>query len=194
MEVFHMNILKKILLGFVVIVLLLLIVALLLPANVKVERSIVINAADSVVFDYLTDFTHRADWDPWLEMEPTAKVTLSETTQGVGAGYAWKGEEIGSGKMTIVEVLKNKSITSKIEFISPQTGEGDVYWNLEPATDGTNLTWTFQSDMDYPVGRYFGLFMDSMLGPSLEKGLLNIDMGIQNQSEQATESESSETE
>ena len=86
-----MNVLKKILIGLIVLVLLFLVVALFLPSNVRVERSAVINASDSVVFAYLTNFDYRSAWDPWLEMEPASQVSLSETTVGVGAGYAWQG-------------------------------------------------------------------------------------------------------
>ena len=103
-----MNILKKIVMVIVAIIVLVLIIALFLPSEVTVERTAVIEAPDSVVFAYITDFSVRADWDPWLEMEPTAKVIVSEVTKGVGAGYAWEGEEIGSGKMVIDEVVENK--------------------------------------------------------------------------------------
>jgi uncharacterized protein YndB with AHSA1/START domain len=175
-----MNILKKILIGLAVIVVLFLIVAIFLPSDVTVERSAVVEAPDSVVFDYITDFTVRANWDPWLEEDPDAKVTLNEIPKGVGAGYAWEGEVTGSGKMVIDEVEENKLVKSTITFYTPQTGEGKIEWQLEPVEDGTNLTWTFYSKMGYPVGRFFGLMMDGMLGPSLEKGLSNIDHEISN--------------
>jgi len=174
-----MKILKKIMIGFIAFVILFLVVAFFLPSDVRVERSIVINAADSVVFSYLINLKYRSDWDPWLEMEPSAKVSLSETTVGVKAGYAWEGDEIGSGEMTIVEIEKNSSIRSKIVFISPRTGEGDVYWNLSKTENGTKLSWTFESEMSYPLERYIGLLMDSMLDESLEKGLSNIDREIE---------------
>ena len=119
----------KIILGIVVAVIaLFLVVAAFLPSEVIVERSVVIEAPDSVIFNYITDFNNRTDWDPWFEMEPEAKVTLTEVTKGVGAGYAWEGEVIGSGDMVIDEVEKNKSIKSTIKFYTPQAGEGKVLW------------------------------------------------------------------
>ena len=171
----------KIILGIIaVIIVLFLVIALFLPSEVTVERTAVIEAPDSVVYNYLTDFSHRADWDPWLEMEPGAKTTVNEISQGVGAGYSWEGEVIGSGNMVIDEVEKNKSVKSTVTFISPQQGVGKVEWQLEPAENGTKLSWMFHSEMGYPVERYFGLMMDSMLGPSLEKGLENVDHEIAN--------------
>lgn len=175
-----MNILKKILIGLGVIIALFLIVAIFLPSHVTVQRSSVVEVPDSVAFAYITDFSVRANWDPWLEMEPTAKVTLNDIPKGVGAGYAWEGKEIGSGSMEIDEVVENRSVKSTITFLSPQTGEGKVEWILEPVENGTKLTWVFSSEMGYPVERYFGLMMDGMLGPSLEKGISNVDHEISN--------------
>ena len=175
-----MKVLKIILAVIVAIIALVLIVAAFLPSEVTVERSAVIEAPDSVVFDYITDFTERANWDPWLEMDPDAKVTLNDTPKGVGAGYAWSGEVTGSGEMVIDEVVENKSVKSTIKFFAPQTGEGIIEWRLEPVENGTNLTWVFNSEMGYPVERFFGLMMEGMLGPQLEKGLENVDHEIAN--------------
>ena len=171
----------KIILGIVVaIIALFLLVALFLPSEVTVERTAVIEAPDSVIFDYITDFNNRTDWGPWFEMEPEAKVTLTEVTKGVGAGYAWEGEVIGSGDMVINEVEENKSVKSTIKFLSPNSGEGTVLWKLEPVENGTQLTWSFSANMDYPHGRLMGLFMDGMLGEDLENGLENVNHEVVN--------------
>lgn len=164
----------------VAIIIVFLLIALFLPSEVTVERSAVIEAPDSVVFNYITDFTVRANWDPWLEEDPDAKVTLNEIPKGVGAGYAWEGELIGSGKMVINEVEENKLVNSTITFYEPQSGEGKIKWRLESVENGTNLTWSFYSEMGYPVERYFSLMMEGMLGPQLEKGLSSIDHEISN--------------
>jgi hypothetical protein len=169
-----MKIVKKVLIVIAILVVLVLLVALFLPSQVHVERNAQINAPDSVVYAYLIDFNNRTSWDPWFEMEPSAEVTISGSEKGVGARYAWKGEEIGSGEMTIVEVQENKSIKSRLVFIEPQSSESDVLWTLEGSENSTKITWAFDTDMGYPVERYFGLLMDNMLGPSFENGLSNL--------------------
>jgi hypothetical protein len=46
---------------------------------------------------------------------------------------------------------------------------------LEPAGAGTRVTWTNEGDMGTnPVNRYFGLFMDRLVGPDFEGGLKNL--------------------
>ena len=36
------------------------------------------------------------------------------------------------------------------------------------------MTWMIEGHLGYPVERVFGLFMESMLGPTFEKGLANL--------------------
>ena len=44
-----------------------------------------------------------------------------------------------------------------------------------PDGSGTRVTWTNEGDMGAnPVNRYFGLMMDSMVGPDFEAGLKNL--------------------
>jgi hypothetical protein len=36
------------------------------------------------------------------------------------------------------------------------------------------VTWTIKGHLGYPVEKVFGLFMESILGPTCEKGLANL--------------------
>ena len=168
-----MKIIKKILLILVIIVALVLIVAIFLPANVKVVRTIEINKPVEQVYLTLSTFQGRSSWDPWLETEPTANVTVSSDS-GVGAFYEWDGEKLGAGKMTIKEVIPNRLIKSELTFLRPQTSSADVTWLLKPTATGTETSWVFESALGYPVERIMGLFFESMLGPDLERGLSNL--------------------
>ena len=50
---------------------------------------------------------------------------------------------------------------------------GAVRYDVESA--GTRVTWTLEGDMgSSPTGRWFGLFMDALTGPSFERGLLRL--------------------
>jgi uncharacterized protein YndB with AHSA1/START domain len=169
-----MQILKKILIAIVVIVVLLLVVAIFLPSEYHVSRSIEINRPDSVVFEKVANYNHRAGWDPWLSMEPGAKTGVSGPVGEPGSQWYWDGEKIGKGRMTIEEVEKNRRIKSKLEFIEPQSGESDVAWQFTPTANGTQVSWSFSGQSEYPIGRYFGLMMDSMVGGDFEKGLANL--------------------
>lgn len=169
-----MQILKKVIIVIVAILLLLLVVALLLPSKYHVSRSIEINQPDSVVFEKVVNFNYRASWDPWIGMEPNAKTEISGPAGEPGAQWSWEGEKIGKGRMTIQEVEKNRRIKSKLEFLEPQSGESDVTWEFTPVANGTQVTWSFSGVSEYPIGRYFGIMMDSMVGGDFERGLANL--------------------
>lgn len=169
-----MQILKKILFVLAAIIVLFLVIAIFLPSQYQVSRSIEINRPDSVVFEKVVNFNHRASWDPWLSQEPGAKTEISGPVGEPGSQWYWEGEKIGKGRMSIQEVEKNRRITSTLEFIEPQSGEAVVTWEISPAAAGTRATWSFSAEADYPIGRYFGLFIDSMVGGDFETGLANL--------------------
>lgn len=151
-----------------------LVVAALLPGGYSVERSIEIARPPSLVFEQVADFNKWLAWNPWTEMEPTAKNTMSGTPGTVGAAWAWEGEELGVGSMTIEEIEKDRFIHSKLAFKEPMESEAFDYMRLEPTASGTRVTWRNEGSLPYPIGRYFGLGIEGMLGPQYEKGLANL--------------------
>jgi hypothetical protein len=66
-------ILKKIVLALVVLIVLLAAVGMLLPRNVHVERSIVIDAPAATVFALLDGYKQFNKWSPWAVYDPNAK-------------------------------------------------------------------------------------------------------------------------
>ena len=135
------------------------------------SRSIEIEAPVAVVFSKLTDLNEYIKWNPFPEGDPTN--TADVTGTGVGSFMAWKGEKTGEGKMTIATIEPEQKIAIKMEFYKPMSAEGMVHWITKATSDGkTQMTWTFDQDLGY-FNRYFGLFMDAMMGKHFEKGLSN---------------------
>ncbi|HAF27448.1 MAG TPA: hypothetical protein DCG75_00230 [Bacteroidales bacterium] len=168
-----MKFLKWLGITLLAIIALLLIIPLFLPSNFHVERSIVIDKSIKVVFQTAVDMNKRAQWDPWIEMDPNAEMNVVMMPEVIGSGYSWKGEVIGEGKITIQEFIPNELIKSKIEFIAPQSMESDIIWNFEDTENGSKVTWAFEGTLSYPVEKWTGLFMDKFMGPQFEKGLNN---------------------
>ncbi len=168
-----MKILRRILLGLVIVLGLLIAVAYLLPREVHVERADVIDAPPDVVYAQVANLKRNEAWSPWNEMEPTAQYTYSGAESGVGAKAAWKGEKIGEGSQEIVAAEEGKSITTALDF--GPNGKATAFWKFEPEGKGTRVVWGFDSDMGMnPACRYFGLFLDDMLGADYEKGLAKL--------------------
>lgn len=154
-----------------ILILILAALPLLLPSKFSMSRSIEIDAPVAIVFTKLTDLNEYVKWNPFPEGDPTN--TADVNGLGIGSSLVWKGEKTGEGKMTIATIEPENKIGVKMEFYKPMSGEGMVHWITKQSSNGkTEMTWTFDQDLGY-FNRYFGLFMDSMMGKHFEKGLVN---------------------
>jgi carbon monoxide dehydrogenase subunit G len=60
-------------------------------------------------------------------------------------------------------------------------GKSTHSYLLKSADGGTSVTWRMNADFGMnPVGRVFGLFLEKMLGPTMERGLANLDRVVTN--------------
>ncbi len=167
-----MAVLKKIILALVVVIVLLAAIGMLLPRNVHVERAIVIDAPAATVFALVDGYKQFNKWSPWAAYDPNAKYNVEGPEFGVGAKQSWSGDPktVGSGSQEVIEVKPYEFVKSKLDF----TGQGPAtaQFTLTPENGGTKVTWGLDCDMGAgPVGRYFGLVMDKMVGKDYEKGL-----------------------
>jgi len=153
---------------------LILIVGAFLPASYTVERSIEIAKPAEVAYALVADYNNWLKWSPWPKMDPEAKQTVTGTPGAAGHSWSWEGEKSGVGSMTLASAEENRSVQSKLVFKEPMTSEADDYILLEPTPTGTKVTWRRSKNLPYPVGRFFGLGMEGMLGPQFEEGLAGV--------------------
>ena len=168
---------KKILLGIVIVVVVLVaviaILAALQPSHYRIERSANINAPASVVFAQVNDFHKWEAWSPWAKIDPAMKQTYEGAPSGTGAIYTWAGNnQVGEGRMTITESHPSDLIKIKLEFIKPWSATNATDFAFKPQGNQTAVTWTMDGDNNF-MGKAFGLFMnmDKMVGGDFEKGL-----------------------
>ena len=76
--------------------------------------------------------------------------------------------------MTLAKVEENRSVQSKLVFKKPMNSEADDYILLEPTPTGTKVIWRNTGNLPYPVGRFFGLGVEGMLGQQFEEGLAGV--------------------
>ena len=77
-----------------------------------VERSNSIAAPADVVFASINSLETFPKWSPWEHLDPGMKKTFEGPKAGVGASYAWVGnDKVGEGKMTITESVNNDHVT-----------------------------------------------------------------------------------
>ncbi|QQS31141.1 MAG: SRPBCC family protein [Sphingobacteriales bacterium] len=170
-----MRILKIVLYGLAGLAALLLVVALLSPGSYRVEKSIEINSPIESVFLQVANYNHFRKWNPWSLSDPKAIYTVTGIPATAGHQYEWNGENVGIGKLTMTEVIPNKSVAAKLTFVEPHVSGADDNWTFETtASGGTKVVWVNSGNLSFPVERLFGLFLRGMLNKQFEEGLNNL--------------------
>ncbi len=143
------------------------------PEKYHVERSVMIAAPPDVVYAALSDFRRFPEWSPWEKMDPGMTRTMSSPSSGVGASYAWKGEKVGEGRMTIVSAKPNELVDIKLEFLKPWESTAGVKWTVKPEGALTKVTWGMDGNNNGLMAKTFSMFMnmDKMIGKDFESGL-----------------------
>jgi len=170
-----MSVFKVLLLGLVGLLALLCGVGFLLPQQVHVERDTLIAAPPATVFTIVNSYKRFNEWSPWAEIDPGASTTISGAPRGVGARMAWKGDpkKVGEGSQEITASVPYSAIQVDLDF--GEHGLAKSAWSFTPEAEGTRVVWSVDCDMGMnPVTRYFGLFMDGMIGKDYERGLTKL--------------------
>lgn len=168
-----------------VLIALVLLLGAIAPKEIKTSRAITIDAPIDQVFSTVNDLSTWESWSPWKEMDPGMQVTMGEKTVGEGASYTWKGDESGSGKMTILESEPTRRLTIEVEFDG--MGSAKAPWTFDSTPEGTYVSWGFDSKMPFPMNA-MGLFMDmsAAIGNDFEKGLQNLKTRIETERKNTT--------
>lgn len=164
---------KKVAFALGVVVVLLLVVIATRPDTFHIERSATFAAPPASAFAQVNDFHAWKAWSPWEKLDPNLKRSYSGAAQGVGAKYAWVGnQDVGTGSMTIVTSEAPSLIELKLEFIKPFEATNKTTFHFEPADNGTKVTWAMDGENNF-AGKAFSLFMDmdEMVGKDFEAGL-----------------------
>ena len=170
--------LKKILIGLVVIIVILVVVGFLLPTEYEVSRYIVIDAKVSKVHDHVGDLRSWEDWQTWKDEDPSIEITFGKKTTGVGARQTWTGKE-GEGELVFTSSDSKRGVEYDMSF---QQGKFKSTGSLlyEEMGKSTRVTWTMSGDWPVPViGGYMVLLFTPMIGDSFEKSLSNLKSRIE---------------
>lgn len=169
-----MKILKKILIGLVVIIGLIMVISIFLPGTVTVKRSRVMAISKETAFDKIVVLQNWKKWMTWAKLDPIAAYSYSSVPANkVGDFYTWKGNsDMGEGKMIINEIFGTDSLKMTTEF----TGQGSspVLFKLLQKGDSVEVTWEMKFDFPF-YARIMGLMMDGMMSKDFEGGLEGIE-------------------
>jgi hypothetical protein len=167
---------KKVLVGLVVALVALGVVVATRPAAYRVERSATLRASPDVVFAQVADFRRWEGWSPWAKLDPQMKTTFEGPASGVGARYAWSGnDQVGAGRMTILEARASELVRLRLEFLEPWQSTASTEFTFTPEGGATRVRWVMSGEHDF-LGKAFCLFMDMdrMVGADFEQGLAQL--------------------
>ncbi|MBI2685502.1 MAG: SRPBCC family protein [Acidobacteria bacterium] len=144
------------------------------PDKYTVSRSAEIAAPPADVHAIINDFHKWDGWSPWAKIDPNMKTTFSGPGSGQGASYYWIGnDQVGEGRMTIIESQPPQLVKIKLEFLKPFASNSITDFTVMPAGAGSKVEWTMSGESNF-ISKAFCLFMggmDKAIGPDFEKGL-----------------------
>lgn len=173
-----MKILKRVLVGLLVIIAVPLIVALFLEKSYIVEREIVINRPKTDVFAYIKMLKNQDQYSRWAMMDPFMKKAYVGVDGTVGFVSAWDSDndKVGEGEQEIKAIVEGERLDFELRFFEPFKSTQSAYMTTSAVSDTeTRVIWGFNGHMQYPMNLLL-LFMDmkKMIGGDLQTGLVNL--------------------
>jgi effector-binding domain-containing protein len=164
---------QKIALGaLAALVILYLVLCLAGPAQMKIARSVDIQAPPTVIYGYLYDLREWSRWSPWYAGDTTMESTYSENHYGVGATHTWTSKNSGSGRLEIVSADIPLSLASKWTIGGAGIAMNGRFTLEEKKGCKTTVTWTVEGEDRVPFfSRGTLLFKSRSAGADYKKGL-----------------------
>jgi hypothetical protein len=153
----------------------LVVVGFFLPGHYRVERTTVIAASPAVIYPLVSDLKAWRKWGVWFARDPDMKISYSPATTEVGAWSEWTSKSQGDGKMTISSTHPSDFFQYQMEFkdVGMVSLGGMRLTSIDPTM--TQVSMTMEGDLGRsPMYRWFGLFMNKLVGPDFEAGLANL--------------------
>lgn len=158
--------------GLAVLVAGFLVVVAMQPSHYDVVRSTTIAASPPTVFGHVNNLRRWEAWSPWTRKAPETVMAYEGPPEGTGSKFTWSGEELGKGRMTVLESRPNEFIRLKLEFLEPFEDTSTAEFKFEPADGRTRVTWSMRGENNF-FAKAMCLFMDmeAMIGGDFEQGL-----------------------
>lgn len=170
--------LLRIVAGVIGLVAVFLAAGLLLPTQFTVERDITIAAPPEKVYSLIADPREWKRWSVWNQRDPAMTITYDGPASGAGARWSWQSKSEGSGEMEFTEAKMPEGIAYRLtfaEFGMTSVGRLQLTSAEVAGKPFTRVAWTNEGDVGLnPVNRWFGAFMDRLVGPDFEAGLVNL--------------------
>ena len=177
-----MTALKKVFIVIAGVIVLATVLGFMLPADYRVERSIVIDAPPQDIYPAVVNLKQWPQWGVWFKRDPKMEIVYGGPDRAIGMKTEWLSETQGNGQMEITALEHNRKVTYSLYF--PEFDMGSVgEFQLIETEQGTRVVWSDSGEVGMnPMDRYFALMMDSFIGPDFEAGLENLKVIVESKS------------
>lgn len=143
--------------------------------NYHYEKSMVINAPKEKVWQQISSMKAFNQWNPWMKLDKTMKITYAGNSGEVGDKYCWdsKNDDAGAGCQEIKELVLNEKQKTEMIFVKPFEGQATSEIVLSSEGNATKVVWTMDTEQD-PMMKIMRPMMDYQMGKSYEEGLNNL--------------------
>jgi hypothetical protein len=169
-------VLRKLMIGLLVMLAVAAGVGLRMPTQWRVERSVVVAAPATTVFPLINDLRRWQEWTTWNDAaDPSVERTFAAgPTAGAGAAMSWAGDEVGEGNLTIAESVPGRMIRYDLQL--EQDGfESRGAIVLEAAREGVVVKWSTEGELGInPLLRLMGPWIEDAVGSDFDHGLAGL--------------------
>lgn len=172
-----MKFFKRFLLVIAALIGVYLIAGLLMNGTMHIERSMVIKADATTVFNEINTLKNWKSWSYWDNIDTAMKSVYEGPESGVGCKHSWESQNdsVGKGSLTITKSEPGKFVETELSFEGMGTSLGG--WKIRDTTGGVLATTYMDIEMPF-FARPMTLFMDmdAMLGGDFMKSLEGLRM------------------
>lgn len=152
----------------------------LLPTQVDVQQTTLLQAPPEEVYPYLNNPT---EWEHWSVLskkyDPSIIHLYGGPLEGKGTRLQWSGDKAGNGNLHFVESISPSTI------VYQQTEKGALAgirgsFILTPTAEGTRLSWRQQAFIGTtPLARLQGVLRKYKMQQELEQGIAGLQTLLQ---------------
>lgn len=155
----------------------------LLPTQLEVRQSIVLNASPEEVYVHLSN---PMDWEKWTvlnkQSDPTMIYLYGGPMTGAGARMQWNGDKVGNGQVVFTEGTSPSSL-EYLESSDHDTSKVQGSFSLAAVEGGTEVVWRqYAAFGDRPWDRIYCLVKTYRKQNEAEKGLIGLKTLLLNNS------------
>lgn len=175
-----MKALKRILFVLGTLLAVLIVVGFIMPSEIRVERSRVIDAPVEMIYDQVNNLRQWEKWSPWHKIDPAMEITYANGGIGENSSYSWTSnhKSVGNGKLTIEDAKPFEFINTVMDF--GENGSGKATFKFVQHEDGVIVTWDMHSDVGKnPFMRLMGILIKRSINDAYDRGLEDIDAECQ---------------